>query len=300
MPKLDSIFLATDFSPCARYAEDYTAALAKRLGAEVHVGHVVDTGYLTYTALYGQAIVVDANVAGVEQAAREHLDASVARLQAKDLKAAGHFARGVPIAEMKKMIAQSGAKIVVTGTHGHSGFNKFLFGSFCEKLLRQSPTPVLAIKQPGPKAEFDEQEFALERLACTTDLSEVSRGAFAPAAALAIVLKAELILLHVVDTRFDTFPYVEAMERPSHAHLRERAEQLLGEWSKGLGVARVRVQVTEGVPHERIDAFVRDHNIDLLVIATHGHGGVAHALLGSTAERVVRTAACPVLSVRPS
>jgi nucleotide-binding universal stress UspA family protein len=300
MSKLNPIFLTTDFSACAIYAENFAAALAKRLGAEIHVGHVVDTGYLTYAALYGQAIVIDPNVAGVEQAAGQYLDEVVTRLRAKGLHATRHLARGVPIAEITSMIGRSGAKLVVTGTHGHSGFNKFLFGSFCEKLLRQSPVPVLAIKQPGPNAKFDEEDFAPERIACTTDLSDVSRSAFPLAAELANTLKAELILLHVIDSRFDSFPYIEAVARPSRQHLRERAEKLLGEWSRGLGAGRVSTHVAEGVPHERIEAFVRDHNIDLLVIATHGHGGVAHALLGSTAERVVRTVPCPVLSVRPS
>jgi nucleotide-binding universal stress UspA family protein len=61
---------------------------------------------------------------------------------------------------------------------------------------------------------------------------------------------------------------------------------------------RVRTAVRVGVPYEEIVALARDERADLLVIGTRGRSGVPHALLGSVAERVVRLAPCPVLSVR--
>jgi nucleotide-binding universal stress UspA family protein len=57
--------------------------------------------------------------------------------------------------------------------------------------------------------------------------------------------------------------------------------------------------VVEGSPKTEIIQYARKRNIDLIVIATHGRTGLAHVLIGSVAETVVRTAPCPVLTVRP-
>lgn len=57
-------------------------------------------------------------------------------------------------------------------------------------------------------------------------------------------------------------------------------------------------EVAEGTPFEEIVRFARDKDIDLIVMGTHGHTGLAHLFLGSVAEKVVRRAPCPVLTVR--
>ncbi len=299
MADLKGIFVTTDFSPCADYAVGYAAALAGKLGVPVHVGHVVDTGYLTYAALYGQSLMVDPDVASVEQSARKHLEEVSGRLAQRGLTVEAHLSRGTPLPELVKMAEASDCGLLVTGTHGHTGFDKFLFGSTCEKLIRQSPVPVLAVRQPSEEAMFLHDEFAIERVVCTTDLSDLSHAALPFAADLCRALDAELTLLHVVDTRFDSFPYLAAVDQPSHQELHAHAEKLLGEWVERLGVGKVNGEVVDGMPHARVAQYVRDNNVDLVVMATHGHSGLAHALLGSTTERVIRTSPCPVLAVRP-
>lgn len=291
------IFVTTDFSACAEYALGYAAELAKRLKADIVLGHVVDTSYLTYAALYGQQVVIDPDVVSVEEAAKRHLAEAVARIESRGVKATAEFARGTPITELSRMIAASGAMLVVTGTHGHTGFNRFLFGSTCEKLLRHSPAPVLAVKQSGEGAVFEPEDFAIDRVAVTTDLSDLSRSVFPFAAELCTALNAELVVVHVVDSRFDTMPY--SAEAPAVEHLKARAEALIKEWTQWLKVPRIQSRVLHGVPYACIEDFVRGGNIDLLVMATHGHSGLAHALLGSTTERIVRTVPCAVLAVRP-
>ena len=298
MPDRKSLFVTTDFSPCAEYALGYAVELARRLGASITLGHVVDTSYLTYAALYGQQVVVDPNVGTVERAAKAHLDDAVERVRTLGVEANAEFARGTPVTELVRMIGASDAVLTVTGTHGHTGFNRMLFGSTCEKLLRLSPTPVLAIKQPDAESTFDPDKFALEHILCTTDLSDLSRSVLPLAAEFCAWLNARLTVLHVIDSRFDTLPYA-AMDEPTLRQLDTRAEHILGEWTQGLKAPQIETRVLHGVPNVAIAGFIRDHNIDLLIMATHGHSGLAHALLGSTSERVVRTATCPVLAVRP-
>jgi nucleotide-binding universal stress UspA family protein len=74
------------------------------------------------------------------------------------------------------------------------------------------------------------------------------------------------------------------------------------EWktlAEGLGIGRVEVATAIGEPAHEILAFAKAQHADLVVIGTHGRTGLQHALMGSVAERVVRRATCPVLTVRP-
>lgn len=68
----------------------------------------------------------------------------------------------------------------------------------------------------------------------------------------------------------------------------------------GLERFRVQTAVRPGVPHQEITDYAKEANIDLIVLGTHGHTGLVHMLMGSVAEKVVRLAPCPVLTVRHS
>lgn len=68
------------------------------------------------------------------------------------------------------------------------------------------------------------------------------------------------------------------------------------QWSAG---RKIVYAVVEGLPKVEIVRYARNHDIELIVLATHGRSGLAHVIIGSVAESVVRTAQCPVLTVRP-
>jgi nucleotide-binding universal stress UspA family protein len=84
--------------------------------------------------------------------------------------------------------------------------------------------------------------------------------------------------------------------------LAEAARNHLEEWRRiatSLGLAEVQAVTAVGEPAAEIVAHARDNAIDLVVVGTHGRTGLTHAIMGSVAERVVRKAPCPVLTVRP-
>jgi nucleotide-binding universal stress UspA family protein len=86
--------------------------------------------------------------------------------------------------------------------------------------------------------------------------------------------------------------------------LADQAQRHLEEWrleaERLVGAARVTAEKGVGEPAAEIVSFAKDRAVDLLVLGTHGRTGLEHALMGSIAERVVRRARCPVLTVRPS
>lgn len=140
------------------------------------------------------------------------------------------------------------------------------------------------------------------RLLVPTDFSVPSEHAWAVARGLAASLAAEVVLLHVVvDTPlYSEGPFSGSRVRTVHDSARAWSEAKLEEWAsaaRGAGVP-VRVAVREGVAHREILQAVADEGADLVVIGTHGRGGMERALIGSVTDRVIRLAGCPVLAVR--
>jgi nucleotide-binding universal stress UspA family protein len=140
------------------------------------------------------------------------------------------------------------------------------------------------------------------KILCPVDFSEPSNAALAYATDLARVIGADLHLVHVIPLLAYALRAQEAVDDPQFAvHVREEAmrrlEVLKAERvSKGL---QVTVSAIEGAPHEGIARAVDETGASMIVIGTHGHTGFSRLLLGSTAEKVVRTSHVPVLSVRP-
>jgi nucleotide-binding universal stress UspA family protein len=140
------------------------------------------------------------------------------------------------------------------------------------------------------------------RILVAVDFSPASEEAWAHARRLAAQSDGELVLVHVVPEapRFVGGPLSRARLAEVQAALRRWAEERLEQYVEAARAEgrRVRVAVRVGVPYEEIVALARDERADLLVIGTRGRTGAPRALLGSVAERVVRLAPCPVLSVR--
>lgn len=137
---------------------------------------------------------------------------------------------------------------------------------------------------------------------CPTDLSDASRHALRHAAALAGWYDARLTVLHVTPPVVPPVPYGLMGEVPMALPLTVDPHEALGQHIEQTGAtARApQVVVAPGIPHKVIREQVEALGADLLVIGTHGHGGFERLLLGSTAEKVVRLATCPVMTVPPA
>jgi nucleotide-binding universal stress UspA family protein len=142
----------------------------------------------------------------------------------------------------------------------------------------------------------------IRRILAPTDFSEPSKQAIAYAFELAQTFEATLVLLHIIeplDYSMRSYPHLvtamlEYLERQAHHDL----AQLL------LEAQDVKVEVTRrvvvGPPYRKIVEVVTEEQADLIVMATHGRTGLSHLVMGSVAERVMRMAPCPVLTIRPT
>jgi len=147
---------------------------------------------------------------------------------------------------------------------------------------------------------------SLKRILAPTDFSANSKLAVDYACALAVQNNSELHLLHVLQDIMVLAPPdpsgVYGLPANYEDKIREAAQKALAALpdQDGAGSLRVVRAMRQGAAFAEIVRYARENGIDLIVMGTHGRSGLAHVLLGSVAEKVVRKAGCPVLTVRPT
>jgi nucleotide-binding universal stress UspA family protein len=164
---------------------------------------------------------------------------------------------------------------------------------------------------PGPPKSHD-----VKTILVPTDFSESSHAALEHATVLATAFKAKIVVLHVIESiaatmaetmrRVDTGAMLKNMSQSPqvlevYALVRRAVEPALDKVVQDLRKAGVSAsrELAEGSAYEQIVAHGRSAHADLIVMGTHGRRGVNRLFMGSVAERVVRLAPCPVLTVRP-
>ncbi|QDU39996.1 hypothetical protein Mal4_43500 [Maioricimonas rarisocia] len=144
----------------------------------------------------------------------------------------------------------------------------------------------------------------LKKILVPSDFSDFSKHALRYGCELSNRFNSELHLLHVLQDIVALVPepgmafpapgdYMDEMKQSASRALDDLPDE---EWIRDVPVVR---EVRVGTPFLEIVRYARDLDIDLIVVGTHGRSGLAHVLLGSTAEKVVRKSGCPVLTVRP-
>jgi nucleotide-binding universal stress UspA family protein len=156
-----------------------------------------------------------------------------------------------------------------------------------------------------------------KRILCPVDLSDFSLAAVKLAAKLSDASRARLYLLHVIDNPFDEL-YMTSITQADPAAMdlykrelldrskilratEEHSQVLLKQFCHDAiqHLPKIRYLVDSGDPFEKIIDAAENHRIDLIVLATHGRTGLKRLLIGNVAEKVVRHAPCPVLTVKP-
>ena len=141
-----------------------------------------------------------------------------------------------------------------------------------------------------------------DKILCPVDFSNVSMEALKVSGELAEKFGAGLIIVHVLEPILapTDFSFGPLSMTDVEDKLADRAQEGLDQAAANLGVPRDKIQsiVARGIGSQEIIRIASENKADLIVMGTHGYTGLTHALLGSTAERVVRRAPCPVLTVK--
>ncbi|MGA1861766.1 universal stress protein [Deferribacter thermophilus] len=143
----------------------------------------------------------------------------------------------------------------------------------------------------------------INKILCPVDFSETSKYALSYAIDFAKVFNAELELFHVIfdETQIVAFYLPQVTFQNFDKELEEAAkkemEKLIEEFDE-LNNVKYNIKYAKGTPFLEIINEAKEGGFDMIVIGTHGRTGLEHVLFGSTAEKVVRKAPCPVFSVR--
>lgn len=143
---------------------------------------------------------------------------------------------------------------------------------------------------------------SFHKILVPVDFSACGREALRYGVELTSRYDAELHLLHVLDIRYAGADYVmglpnfQGFEEEMRRHAEAEMEKLAS--APDLEGRSVQSSLREGIPSQEILSMAEEIGADLIVMGTHGRTGLEHLVLGSTAERVVRMAPCPVLTVR--
>ncbi|ELZ96993.1 universal stress protein UspA-like protein [Haloferax mucosum ATCC BAA-1512] len=185
--------------------------------------------------------------------------------------------------------------LIVMPTHGRKGLSRLLVGSTTERVVRRSDVPVLTVR---PDAQTS-LSYPYERILTPTDGSQCANAAVTFGSELAVSTEADLHGLSVVNVAYfgaDVRGPVLVEEFEERA---ERAVSDAVDTAADVGVENVTETVKRDVSvHNGILSYIDDHDIDLVVVGTHGHTGFDRYMLGSVAEKLIRTSPVPVLTVR--
>jgi nucleotide-binding universal stress UspA family protein len=188
---------------------------------------------------------------------------------------------------------KTGVDLIVAGRHGEHSLSETLIGSTTERVVRHAPCSVL-VAHPAQR----EPMVLATHLLVGTDFSDESLPATKAAGSLARTFSAGVTLMHV----YDIFPPVELLQGPGSEDgrfgrlLEDELEKLRHEHLDGLAGA-TKLLRNKSVVAAMAD-WASDHEVDLMVLGTHGLTGLKRLLLGSIAERLVRHAPCSVLVMR--
>jgi nucleotide-binding universal stress UspA family protein len=286
MITIKKILCPIDFFPASETAADYAAGLAANYSAELKLLHVISPIVSTYR--------FPLNPADVIKAAKQTSSRKMKRLQnkatSKGVETATEIRTGNPQQEIRSVVDADKPDLIVMGTHGHHGIERWFLGSVTESLLRHSPVPLLTV---SPAAGDNKRR--LRRILVTTDFSDGTADTMRYALSLAQENQARIDLLHVVeDIGIDIS---KRYGDPYLKNVRKKIESLVPKDAKNW--CEVKPLIEAGKPYRVILKVVDREKPDLIVMNIHGKNMLHRALLGSTAERVVRAATCPVMLIPP-
>lgn len=288
MTKIDirRILCPTDFSAFSTRAFEHAVTLAAWYEAALTVLHVLPRAVVPASELayMGNPMLIDP---ALREAPWAELSSLVAPARAVGLHAEGELREGKPAAEVVRAAQDLHADLVVVGTHGRSGFQRWVLGSVAETVLRRAPCPVLTVPALAP-ARPDAMFF--KRILCATDFSPASDAAVAFAASLAEEADACLLLVHVLDRPKDGHDF----ECAARARLRRALPAEARDW------CRPEEIVMCGKAAPEILRLAAEREAGVIVMGVHGRSLLDLMAFGSVTHQVVREAVCPVLTVRPA
>lgn len=309
------ILVPLDGSPFGRRALPLATEIASRTEGTIHLVSVKTPWPLTDVPPAASTVIGDVDQ-GLTEGLERHLADAADSLRRAGIEARTELRVGMVEDEILDACDATGCDLIAMSTHGRGGFQRLWLGSVADRVARHAHVPVLLV--PARDEEGDEGGNALAELATDAtatairtvivplDGSEFAEQALAPATAIGEMFGADYVLFRAVPPRLIVgSPYMAHavhVEKELLEIERAAAKRDLEVVSDRLAESGYRSTVTLSEQAEPVDALLRLANGEqdaMVVMTTHGRGGLRRAILGSTADKVIRGARRPILLVRP-
>jgi nucleotide-binding universal stress UspA family protein len=213
--------------------------------------------------------------------------------------------QGTPAPALARYVGEMDPEIVVMTTHGAGGIRRAWLGSVADQLVRSLEIPMLIIR-PREADQVPAGVAALQEILVALDGSRRAEAALPPAATLALLLRAKLALVRVVQPVVPftdpvrPFPlgFDEELTRLSRAEAQDYLDDV-AEWLNAAGVPASAAAVVGSSAFGAIQDAARAPGTGIIALATRGRGGLPRMVLGSVADKLVRGGELPVLVTRP-
>ena len=288
--RLKTVLVATDFSFNAERALEHARSLAQTTGAHLRVVHALAPGEAGRVAGGLRTWEISAGTA------RAELEERVRRLHEGIEPASCSVRTGRAVDVILAEAAATGADLIVIGASGLTRWRRPALGGTVQRVIEQAPCPVLVV-HAGDRVRGQRPR----RILMATDFSAGARAAMRSAMQLfGIDIEDRVVLAHAHHLSpalgmtvypFDRSQLECLVRREAYAQL-ERESFALHE----LGLT-CQHELLDGMPVATLVAKAGELDADFVVVGSLGHTGLAHLLLGSTAERIAERAPCPVLVV---
>jgi len=292
MIQFKKILCPVDFFKASSRAFDYALRVAGNYDARVHVLHVVAP---VISSVYGAPFGMEDLTTGLEREATKLLKKYKDRAAKANIPLSTEVRLGDIDLGILHSVAAQKADLVVMGTHGRRGFERFVLGSVTERMIRYCPVPLLTISESGKPVSRAPK---IRRILVTTDFSQGTAEAVAHALSIGERNRAKVTLLHVLhnDAAEAAGKYRDQLIRGIELQLQKFIPE------RAFDRCEINTRIEDGSPSTVIPNIVKSGSYDLLVMNIHGKRLIDRALVGSTAERTLRETAgiCPVLLIPPA
>jgi nucleotide-binding universal stress UspA family protein len=293
MVPLDGSEFAEEVLPMAR-------ALASRTGARLHLVHVISAS----PAMSVKDPEVDLDwITEARKGTEGYLQGLASTIEEEDgTETAIAALEGRVVPALREYAAAEEVDLVILTTHGSGGVQRWWLGSVADGLVRTARRHLLLVRPWDDTEDRPGGEPRFSKLLVPLDGSELAEKALGPAARLARTFEAGLTLLRVVPAPIElTSIYGMAgvrMESEGYRRRVEEAKSYLDQVAEGLENVEVEAAVMEEQePADGVMAGAKEAEADLIVLSTRGRGGVARAVIGSVADKVIRSTVLPVLVI---
>jgi nucleotide-binding universal stress UspA family protein len=297
---IQNILATTDLSNGSLAGVRYAVALAGKVGARVALLHVIEIppvppmpGLRTVSLLQEDSKMV--------KRARVRLKTLARRETQGDLNLTPVLRSGNSYYGIITTARERQADLIVIATHGYTGVKRVLLGNTTERVVRHAPCQVLTVPVRKTPERLKMRRLELKKILVPIDFSKTSETALPWAALFAVEFDAAIILLHVVETFPTDYMLGRELMNETITPLMKQRESELQHMAEDLGKStgmKASAVVRHGKPFKEICGAAQKLGADLITMTSRGLTGFKHVWLGSTAERVVRHAPCPVLTVR--